>query len=60
MSMGHDYELTSMDVQDAHRIAIEAAATTQETQQARATIERVLALDRPTAAWMKRSLSIVL
>ena len=56
MSMGHGYELTGMDVQDAHRFAIEAAAVTQQTQQARTSIEQVLASDRPMAAWMKRSL----
>ena len=56
MTMGYGYELTGMDVQDAHRFAIEAAAVTQQTQQARTSIEQVLASDRPMAAWMKRSL----
>ena len=58
MSMGHGYELTSMDVQDAHRIALEAAATILQTEQAHASIEQVLATDRPMSAWMKRSLGI--
>ena len=59
MSMGHGYELTSLDVQDAHRLAIEAATVTQQTEQAHTTIEQVLASDRPMAAWMRRSLCIV-
>ena len=59
MSMGHGYELTGMDVQDAYRMAIEAAATSQQTQQAHATIGQVLAVDRPKSAWMKRSLGNV-
>jgi hypothetical protein len=58
MSMGHGYELTSLDVQDAHRLAIEAAATNQQTEQARTAIREVLAPDRPMSAWMKRSLAI--
>ena len=59
MSMGHGYELTGMDVLEAHRFAIEAAAETQQTQQARASIDQVLAADRPKSAWMKRSLGNV-
>jgi tetratricopeptide (TPR) repeat protein len=59
MSMGHGYELTGIDVQDAYRMAIEAASTTQQTDQAQATIDQVLAPDRPMSAWMKRSLGIV-
>jgi hypothetical protein len=59
MSMGHGYELTGLDVLEAHRFAIEAAAETQQTQQARTSIEQVLASDRPMVAWMQRSLGIV-
>ena len=60
MSMGHGYELTGLDVLEAHLLAIDAASTTQQTEQAHATIGQVLAPDRPMAAWMKRSLGIVL
>ena len=60
MTMGYGYELTGMDVLEANRFAIEAAAETRQTQQARASIEQVLASDRPMAAWMKRALGIVL
>ena len=59
MSKGHGYELTGLDVQDAHRLAIEAAAATRQNGQAQATIGQVLAPDRPKATWMKRSLGIV-
>ena len=58
MSMGHGYELTGLDVQDAHRLAINAATIIQQTQQAQAAIEHVLAPDRPMAGWMKRSLGM--
>lgn len=58
MSLGHGYELTGLDVQDAHRMALEAAAA-QQTKQAQATIQHLLAPDRPMAAWMKRSLGRV-
>ena len=59
MSMGHGYELTSLDVLEDHRFATEAAAKTQQTQQARTSIEQVLASDRPMVAWMQRSLGTV-
>jgi hypothetical protein len=59
MSMGHGYELTGLDVQEAYRMAIVAATVTEQTEQAHATIDQVLAPDRPMAAWMKRSLGIV-
>ena len=58
MSMGHGYELTGLDVQDAYRMAIEAAATTQETEQARAAIVQMLATDKPMAIWMQQILGI--
>ena len=56
MSMGHGYELTGLDVQDAHRIAIEAACACQQNEQTRASIEQLLSTDRTMSAWMKRSL----
>jgi hypothetical protein len=59
MSIGHGYETTGLDVQDAYRMANEAAAAVQQTQQVRASIEQVLASDRPMAAWMQRSLGLV-
>jgi hypothetical protein len=40
-------------------MAIEAASTTQQTDQAQATINQMLGPDRPMAAWMKQSLGIV-
>jgi hypothetical protein len=60
MSMGHGYELTGMDVQEAYRMANEAVAAGQQTQQVRASIEQVLASDRSMAAWMRRSLGFEL
>jgi hypothetical protein len=59
ISMGHGYELTGLDVQDAHRIAIEAATAIQQTEQAHTTVKEMLAPDRPMTAWMKRSLGMV-
>ncbi|MFP8835879.1 hypothetical protein ACLIJR_16580 [Hydrogenophaga sp. XSHU_21] len=59
MSLGHGFELTGLDVLEAHRFAIEAAAVTQQTQQARTSIEQVLASDGPMVAWMQRSLGTV-
>ena len=58
MSMGHGYELTVLDVHEAHRLAIEAARTNQQIDQAQTTIEQVLAPDRPMSAWLRRSLGL--
>jgi hypothetical protein len=58
MSMGHGYELTGLDAHEAHRLAIEAARTAQQIEQAQAIIDQVLAADRPMSAWMRRSLGI--
>ena len=58
ISKGHGYELTVLDVMDAHRMAIEAATAAQQTSQAHAAIEQMLAPDRPRAAWMKQSLGM--
>ncbi|QCB44901.1 hypothetical protein [Hydrogenophaga sp. PAMC20947] len=59
MSTGHGYELTSLDVQEAHRLAIDAASNTQQTEQAQATIAQTLATDKPMTAWMKQALGVV-
>ena len=58
MSMGHGYELTGLDVHEAHRLAVEAAKTTQQIELAQTAIEQVLASDRPMSVWMRRSLGI--
>jgi hypothetical protein len=51
MSMGHGYELTGLDVLEAHRLATEAARTTQQIEQAQASIGQVLAPD-PMLLWL--------
>lgn len=58
MSIGHGYELNGLDAHEAHRLAIEAAANAQQTEQAQVTIEQVLAPDRPMSAWLRRSLGL--
>lgn len=59
MSMGHGYELTGLDVMEAHRLATEAARSTQQIARAQAFIEQALAADRPASAWMRRSLGML-
>jgi hypothetical protein len=58
ISMGHGYELTGLDAMEAHRLAAEGARVTQQIGQAQATIEQVLAAERPMSAWMRRSLGM--
>ena len=58
MSMGHGYELTGFDAHEAHRLAIQAAASAEQSAQAQAAIEQVLAADRPMSAWLRRALGI--
>jgi tetratricopeptide (TPR) repeat protein len=59
MSTGHGYELTGLDVQEAHRLAIDAASQTQQTEQAHTAIAQMLATDKPMRAWMKQALGLV-
>ena len=56
MSMGHGYELTGVDVLEAHRLALEAGRAAQQAEQVQAAIEQMLAPDRPQSDWMRRSL----
>jgi hypothetical protein len=58
MSTGHGYELTGLDVQQAHSLAIDAASQTQQSEQAQATIAQMLATDTPTTTWMKQALGM--
>lgn len=58
MSVGHGYELTGFDAHEAHRLAIEAAGNAQQSAQAQAAIEQVLAADRPMSAWLRKALGI--
>ena len=58
MSLGHGYELTGLDAHEAHRLALDAAGNAQQTEHAQATIEQVLAPDRPMSAWLRRSLGL--
>ena len=58
MSMGHGYELTGFDVHEAHRLAIEAAGSAEQSAQAQAAIEQVLAADRPMSDWLRNALGI--
>jgi hypothetical protein len=58
MSMGQGYELTGLDAHEAHRLANEAAGNDEQTERAQATLQQVLAPDRPMSAWLRRSLGI--
>ena len=41
-----------------YRLAMEAAANAQQSAQAQAAIEQVLAAHRPMSAWLRRALGI--
>jgi len=58
ISTAHGHELTALDVMEAHRLATEAARSTQRIDQAQALIEQALAPDRPMSVWMRRSLGL--
>jgi hypothetical protein len=58
MSMGHGYELTGLDVHEAHRLALDAAQACHQTGLAQATIEQALDPDRPMSAWLRRELGL--
>jgi tetratricopeptide (TPR) repeat protein len=58
MSLGHGYELTVADVQEAYRYAMEAAQSVRQADQIRMRLERVFAGDGPTAKWMRRAIGL--
>lgn len=58
IAQGHGYELTTLDVRDAHRLALAAAAATGEMEQAQATIDQMLSTDRPSAAKVREMLNL--
>lgn len=58
MSMGHGYELTGLDAYEAHRLAVDAAANAQRTEQAQAAIDEIMAPDRPMSAWMRQAIGL--
>ncbi len=60
ISLGHGYELTSVDVHDAHRLAREAALLAGQEDHAATVIEQALDPDRPMGGWMRRSLGMAL
>lgn len=60
ISLGHGYEPTGLDVQDAHRLAIEAASVAHQTGHAHAVVSELLSDERPMSAWMKKSLGMAL
>ena len=58
MSLGHGYDLSEVDVREAHRLAMEAAQHTVEREQIEWHIEQTLLSARPMAAWMRRVLGL--
>lgn len=53
---GHGYELSPLDVIDAHQLAREAAAATGQLAHVDTTIRDMLAANRPAAAWARQAL----
>jgi len=58
MSLGHGYELTGMDVQEAYRYAMGAAQSVKEADQIRMRLERLFAGNGPTAQWMRKAIGL--
>lgn len=56
MSLGHGYDLSGIEVHEAHRLAMEAAQRTDERGAIEHQIEQTLRSTRPTAAWMRQVL----
>lgn len=59
MSMGHGYELTGMDVVEAHQLATDVAGASLQAEQVKVSIEQSLDPGRPMAIWMRRALGIL-
>jgi len=57
-SMGQGYELTGLDVLEAYRMATDAARSVDQVHHAEEFIGQLMALDRPTAHWMRQTLGM--
>lgn len=56
MAAGYGYELTGLDAQAAHVLALEAGGTLGQSEQVQRHIERILAGPGPAAAWLRKVL----
>ena len=59
MSLGHGYELTGADVQEAYRYAMAAAASIGQAEQVQKRVDRMLDGDVPAAKWIRQALGII-
>jgi len=58
MSLGHGFELTGADVQEAYRYSREAAQSIGEAEHIQSRVDRMLDSDAPAAKWMREVLGI--
>jgi tetratricopeptide (TPR) repeat protein len=58
MAHGHGYELTPLDVRQAHQLAMEAATACQQPERAQGFVDEMLASERPSAQWMRNALGV--
>lgn len=59
ISLGHGYELTGGDVNDAYKLATETAAAQGQTELAEARLSVMLAADKPAATWLKKTIGML-
>jgi hypothetical protein len=57
IAQGHGYELTALDVREPYRYAMEAAQRIGQADEVRLGVERILAVEGPTAKWMQQALA---
>lgn len=58
MAQGHGYELTTLDVRQAHQLATEAATACQQPERAQAFIDELLTGEYSSAQWLRNALGM--
>jgi tetratricopeptide (TPR) repeat protein len=58
IAQGHGYELTVLDVREAHQLALAAADATGQRDHVQASIDQMLSTDRPAAAKVREMLGL--
>lgn len=56
ISRGHGYEMTSLDAREAHRFAMEAAASAGQADKVQSRLEQILRAEGSSVKWLRGSL----
>lgn len=58
ISMGHGYDLTSLDAREAYRLALDAAQSIDHSRQVEERLAQMLSEQRPMSSWLQKALGM--